>query len=96
MSKKVALLLNLGSPDSTKVSDVRRYLKEFLTDPRVIDSPFRSLIVNFFILPFRPQRTAKAYRKVWRSDKSPLIVISNQQIEALKKKAEIPVAAKGG
>ncbi len=92
MSKKAALLLNLGSPDSTKVADVRRYLKEFLTDPRVIDSPFRSLIVNFFILPFRPQRTAKAYRKVWRSDGSPLIVISNQQRESLKKKVEIPVA----
>ena len=92
MSKKAVLLINLGSPDSTKVGDVRRYLKEFLTDPRVIDSPFRSIIVNLFILPFRPRRTAKAYRKVWRPGGSPLLVISNQQRESLIKKVDIPVA----
>jgi ferrochelatase len=92
MSKKAVLLLNLGSPDSTKVGDVRRYLKEFLTDPRVIDSPFRSIVVNLFILPFRPRRTAKAYRKVWRPEGSPLIVISNQQRESLEKKVDVPVA----
>ena len=92
MSKKAVLLLNLGSPDSTTVRDVRRYLKEFLTDPRVIDSPFRSLIVNLFILPFRPRRTAKAYQKIWRPEGSPLIFISNQQKESVKKKVGVPVA----
>ena len=92
MSKKAVLLLNLGSPDSTTVRDVRRYLKEFLTDPRVIDSPFRSLIVNLFIIPFRPRRTAKAYQKIWRPEGSPLIVISNQQKESVKKKVGLPVA----
>ena len=85
-------MLNLGSPDSTKVGDVRRYLKEFLTDPRVIDSPYRSLVVNLFILPFRPKRTAAAYRKVWRSDGSPLLSISNQQKKCVEKKVKVPVA----
>lgn len=92
MTKKAILLLNLGSPESTKVGHVRRYLREFLTDPRVIDSPFRSFIVNVFILPFRPRRTAKAYRKVWRSEGSPLLVISNQQRDSLLEKVNFPVA----
>ena len=61
MSKKAALLLNLGSPDSTAVPDVRRYLREFLSDERVINtSPLsRFLILNLLILPFRPKRSAK-------------------------------------
>ena len=57
------LLVNLGSPASTSVTDVRRYLNEFLMDPYVIDSPWlmRKFVVSGFILPFRPQRTAHAY-----------------------------------
>ena len=63
------LLVNLGTPASTAVADVRAYLKEFLTDPFVIDlpSPFRQLLVGTFILPFRPKRSAEAYRKIWDS-----------------------------
>jgi ferrochelatase len=61
------LLVNLGTPASTAVADVRAYLKEFLTDPYVIDlpSPFRQLLVGAFILPFRPKRSAQAYAKIW-------------------------------
>lgn len=66
MSKGV-LLVNLGSPDSTAVEDVRTYLREFLMDGKVIDSPWliRKLIVECFILPKRPVQSAKAYKKVW-------------------------------
>ena len=70
------LLLQLGTPDSTEVSDVRKYLREFLSDPRVIDlpAPARWLLLNAIILPFRPRRSAEAYEKVWTDEGSPLIV----------------------
>jgi ferrochelatase len=72
------LLLNLGTPDSPTTSDVRRYLREFLSDPRVIDThPItRALLLNLVILPFRPKRSAEAYQKVWTPDGSPLLVES--------------------
>lgn len=68
------LLINLGTPDDTKVSSIRRYLREFLLDPRVIDLPafFRYLLVYGAILPFRPFKTAKAYKKIWQEEGSPL------------------------
>jgi ferrochelatase len=74
------LLLQLGTPDSTSTGDVRRYLREFLSDPRVIDiaAPVRWLLLNVVILPFRPRRSAEAYRKVWTSDGAPLLLHSNQ------------------
>ncbi len=93
MSKKAALLLNLGSPDSTDVGDVRRYLREFLTDPRVIDSPLRGLIVNLFILPFRPPKTAAAYRRIWQPEGSPLLIISREQKNNVAEKVNIPVVS---
>ena len=70
------LLIQLGTPDSTSVRDVRRYLREFLSDPRVIDlpAPARSLLLNVVILPFRPRRSAEAYRKIWTERGSPLII----------------------
>ncbi len=70
------LLLQLGTPDSAEVSDVRRYLREFLSDPRVLDipAPARALLLNAVILPFRPKRSAEAYEKVWTEQGSPLIV----------------------
>lgn len=70
------LLLNLGTPDSPGVSDVRRYLREFLWDARVIDlSPLgRWLLLNLIILPFRPRRSAEAYRAIWSDGGSPLLV----------------------
>lgn len=69
------MLLNLGTPDSTETRDVRRYLREFLSDPRVIDiSPIgRALLLNLIILPFRPSKSAEAYRKVWTDRGSPLL-----------------------
>ena len=62
------LLVNLGTPDDARVSSVRRYLREFLLDPRVIDLPafFRYLLVYGVILPFRPFKAAKAYQKIWQ------------------------------
>lgn len=70
------LLVNVGTPDSPHVPDVRRYLREFLSDPRVFDvSPaLRAFLLNFAILPFRPKRSAEAYEKVWTSEGSPLLV----------------------
>jgi ferrochelatase len=72
------LLLNLGTPDSPAVGDVRRYLREFLADPRVIDiGPVgRWALLNLIILPFRPAQSARAYQKVWMTDGSPLLVHS--------------------
>ncbi|MBU44521.1 MAG: ferrochelatase [Spirochaetaceae bacterium] len=73
--KKGLLLINLGSPDSTRVSDVRSYLKEFLSDPDVIDLPAlgRNLLLYGVIIPFRPAKSAEAYRTIWTEDGSPLI-----------------------
>ena len=65
-SKIGYLLINLGTPDSPEVKDVRRYLGEFLMDPHVLDVPWaiRALIVNAFILPFRPKYSAEAYGNI--------------------------------
>ena len=94
MSKRAALLLNLGSPDSTAVGDVRRYLREFLSDERVMaTSPLkRSLILNLMILPFRPAQSAEAYSKIWLREGSPLVVTSQRQRRLLQEQVDIPVA----
>ena len=70
------LLVNLGTPDAPEAPEVRRYLREFLSDPRVIDiNPVgRWLLLNLIILPTRPKQSAEAYRKVWGVDGSPLLV----------------------
>lgn len=72
------LLVNLGSPEAPTTTAVRRYLREFLSDPYVIDiNPVaRWLLVNLIIAPFRAPRSAKAYRQIWRSDGSPLLFYS--------------------
>lgn len=69
------LLVNLGTPDSPKTGDVHRYLREFLSDPRVIDiGAFRRwLLLNLIILPLRPRRSAEAYEKIWTERGSPLL-----------------------
>ncbi|HLV24347.1 MAG TPA: ferrochelatase [Moheibacter sp.] len=92
--KKGVLLINLGSPDSTDVQDVRKYLREFLMDPLVIDSPYliRKLVVELAILPKRPADSAEAYKKIWWKEGSPLIVLSKRLQEKLGEKSEIPVA----
>jgi ferrochelatase len=76
--KPGVLLINLGSPDSPSVPDVRKYLREFLMDGRVLDSPWpiRWAVVNLAILPKRPVESAEAYKKVWTSEGSPLVVTS--------------------
>ena len=83
--KKGVLLINLGSPDSTEVEDVRKYLREFLMDPLVLDSPWlvRKLVVELAILPTRPAASAEAYKKIWWEEGSPLIVISKKVKEKL-------------
>jgi len=70
------LLVNLGSPESPRTGDVRRYLREFLGDPFVLDMPavLRQALLELVILPFRPRRSAAAYRKIWTPEGSPLIV----------------------
>ncbi|MFI5314494.1 MAG: ferrochelatase [Myxococcota bacterium] len=69
------LLLNLGTPRSPETADVRRYLREFLSDPRVLDvaAPARWALVNLAIAPFRAPRSAAAYRKIWTEAGSPLL-----------------------
>lgn len=75
-SRTGVLLLQLGTPDSPSVSDVRRFLREFLSDPRVLDipRPVRWLLLNLVILPFRPRRSAHAYRQIWLAEGSPLTI----------------------
>jgi len=78
VKKKGVLLINLGSPDSTSVADVRKYLGEFLMDGRVLDAPYpiRWCIVNLSILPTRPKESAAAYEKIWTKQGSPLVATS--------------------
>lgn len=91
---KGVLLVNLGSPDSIDPKDVKKYLDEFLMDPRVIDVPFwlRSFIVRGIILNTRPKKSAEAYEKIWWKEGSPLIVISERLQEKVRERTNIPVA----
>lgn len=77
------LLLNLGTPDRPRPREVRRYLREFLSDPRVLDiaAPLRALLLNLIILPVRPRRSAAAYAKIWTDRGSPLLFHS-QDLQA--------------
>ncbi len=85
MSKQGVLLINLGTPDAYNLSSITRYLKQFLSDPRVIDLRFltRFFLVNLMILPRRVKRTAAAYRKIWLKEGSPLLIYSTRITEAL-------------
>lgn len=91
MSKAV-LLVNLGSPDSPSVPDVRRYLNEFLMDGRVIDVawPIRRFIVGTILIS-RPKESAHAYEKVWTKEGSPLVVTSRHVQASLQKRVSVPV-----
>ena len=88
--KTGVLMVNLGTPDSTKWLDIRRYLKEFLSDKRVIEvNPILwQLILNLIILNLRPSKTAKAYKEIWMKDKnmSPLRYYTLMQAKKLSKK----------
>ncbi len=91
MSKAI-LLVNLGSPDSPSVPDVRRYLNEFLMDGRVIDTPWllRRLVVGL-ILVNRPKASGHAYEQIWTKDGSPLVVTSKHVRTALQKRFSVPI-----
>jgi ferrochelatase len=85
--RRGVLLVNLGSPDAPTPRAVRRYLREFLGDPRVLDMPAlgRWLLLNLVILPTRPRRSAEAYEKVWTPEGSPLLVYGRALRAALRK-----------
>ena len=88
--KTGVLIINLGTPDSTNWWDIRKYLKEFLSDRRVIEvNPFIwQIILNLFILTFRPSKTAHAYKKIWREEtnESPLLYFTKSQAKKLNEK----------
>ena len=88
--KTGVLLINLVTPDSTSWWDIRKYLKEFLSDKRVIEvNPILwQIILNLFILTFRPSKTAHAYKKIWRKEtnESPLLYFTRNQAKKLNNK----------
>lgn len=91
MAEKIKVILGqLGSPQSTKVSDVRKYLKEFLGDPRVVDiNPILwKIILNLFVLPFRPKRSAEAYSRIYQPEGFPLVTNTKKVAEALRPKLD--------
>ena len=87
-SKTGILLIQLGTPDSPSVPDVRKYLFEFLNDPRVIDIPWllRKILVNIIIVPFRAPKSAKIYKALWTDNGSPLLYYSEILKEKLQKR----------
>ena len=92
-TKKGIVLMNLGSPDSTEVKDVRKYLNEFLMDARVIDIPYlaRTLLVKGIIVPFRAPKSAEAYRTIWSEKGSPLVEITRQLHYKVQEQIDDPV-----
>lgn len=92
MKKTGVLLIQLGTPDSASTSDVRKYLSEFLNDPRVIDLPLisRKLLVNGIIVPFRAPKSAKIYKKLWEHGNgvSPLLTYTQSVQNLLAKRLE--------
>ena len=91
---KGVLLVNLGSPESPDPKDVKVYLDEFLMDERVIDLPsfLRTLLVRGIILNTRPKKSAKAYKKIWWKEGSPLIVLSKRLLQKMETKVQLPLA----
>jgi ferrochelatase len=91
------LLTNLGTPDAPTTEALRRYLREFLSDPRVIELPRWkwSIILNLFVLPTRPRRSAEAYRRIWTDEGSPILLTSRAQAagiaERLQARFESPI-----
>ena len=80
------LLINIGTPESPAVPDVRRYLRQFLSDPCVVDIPYfiRLILLEAFILPTRPQKSARAYQSIWTAAGSPLLVHCQRLAEQLQ------------
>ncbi|MDR1190710.1 MAG: ferrochelatase [Verrucomicrobiales bacterium] len=92
--KRGILLVNLGSPEAPSAAAVRRYLRELLMDPRVLDLnfPARWLLVHGLILPRRPRRVARHYQRIWTDAGSPLTVISENTRRRLQEQTRLPVA----
>lgn len=90
MNKKAILLINLGSPKSPQKRDVRKFLSEFLNDPRVIDLPWlaRKLLVNLIIVPFRASKSAKMYQQVWKKEGSPILFHGTKLVEKLNETSD--------
>jgi protoporphyrin/coproporphyrin ferrochelatase len=86
MNKTAVVLINTGTPDNPSTGDVRRYLREFLGDGRVITIPsvFRKLLVNGIITPFRAPKSAALYKKVWTSEGSPLLTYTQKLAKKLQ------------
>ncbi len=95
MPEQAVLLVNLGSPASTSIPDVRRYLREFLGDERVIDYPawFRWLLLEGIILRVRPKKSAHAYKQVWTPEGAPLLVTTEKVRAKLEAAVGLPVLA---
>jgi ferrochelatase len=93
LTRQAILLVNLGSPASPSPADVKPYLDEFLMDPYVLDipTPLRALLVRGLILNTRPRATGAAYAKIWTSEGSPLITISQHAQRALEAELHVPV-----
>lgn len=87
------LLVNLGSPDAPEIPEVREYLNEFLSDPRVVDFPWpvRKAVLWAFILPFRPADSAEAYEKIWGPEGSPLIATTENVADKLRSRVDVPI-----
>jgi protoporphyrin/coproporphyrin ferrochelatase len=86
MSSTAVILANLGTPDAAEPKAVRRYLKEFLSDPRVVEIPalLWQPILRGVVLRSRPKKSAEAYRQIWTKEGSPLLAISKRQAQALR------------
>ena len=93
LANRGVLLVNLGSPDSPEVPDVRNYLNEFLMDRHVIDLPWllRRMVVSLFVLPTRPACSSEAYKSIWTDQGSPLVSISQQFTRDLKQQSNLPI-----
>ncbi len=93
LNNRAVLLVNLGSPDSTAVEDVRTYLREFLMDGRVLDAPYpiRWCVVHLSILPKRPAQSAEAYEKIWTPKGSPLVATSRKVRRELQERTGVRV-----
>jgi ferrochelatase len=91
--KRGVILMNLGSPDSTEVKDVKKYLSQFLMDERVIDYPYllRKILVDGIIVPTRSPKSAEAYKTIWTKDGSPLVVFTKQLQQTLQQRVSVPV-----
>lgn len=93
-SRRGIILMNLGSPDSTEVKDVKKYLNEFLFDKRVIDYSwlFRKILVQGIIVPRRAPKSAEAYRTIWTAEGSPLVFLTYELAARLQELISWPVA----